>query len=114
MSTPSVPESTVAADARGLPSPRRPFYVGRARGQSPGRRRAARTHGKPGRGDGRIGPVFPFTFFFDAWLPVVLLMLLSFMLLLVAFRSIVIPAQAILANLLSVGVSYGPLVLVLQ
>ena len=54
--------------------------------------------------------------FFDAWLPIVLLVVLSlsFVLLLVAFRSIVIPAQAILMNLLSVGASYGLLVLVFQ
>ena len=36
------------------------------------------------------------------------------MLLLVAFRSIVIPAKAILMNLLSVGAAYGVLVLVFQ
>ena len=39
---------------------------------------------------------------------------LSFVLLLVAFRSIVIPAKAILMNLLSVGAAYGLLVLVFQ
>ena len=39
---------------------------------------------------------------------------LSFVLLLLAFRSIVIPAKAILMNLLSVGASYGLLVLVFQ
>ncbi len=39
---------------------------------------------------------------------------LSFVLLLVAFRSIVIPAKAILMNLLSVGAAYGLLVLVFE
>ena len=39
---------------------------------------------------------------------------LSFILLLVAFRSVVIPAQAILMNLLSVGAAYGLMVLVFQ
>jgi RND superfamily putative drug exporter len=39
---------------------------------------------------------------------------LSFLLLMVAFRSIVVPAKAILMNLLSVGAAYGLLVLVFQ
>ena len=39
---------------------------------------------------------------------------LTFLLLLVTFRSIVIPAKAIILNLLSVGASYGVLVLVFQ
>jgi uncharacterized membrane protein YdfJ with MMPL/SSD domain len=39
---------------------------------------------------------------------------LSFLLLLVAFRSIVIPIKAILLNLLSAGAAYGVLVLVFQ
>lgn len=39
---------------------------------------------------------------------------LSFMLLLIAFRSIVIPAKAILLNLLSVGAAYGTLAIVFQ
>jgi RND superfamily putative drug exporter len=40
--------------------------------------------------------------------------LLSFLLMLVTFRSIVIPIKAILLNLLSVGAAYGVLVLVFQ
>jgi RND superfamily putative drug exporter len=54
--------------------------------------------------------------FFDRWLPIALgvVLSLSFVLLLVAFRSIVIPAKAILMNLLSVGAAYGLLVLVFQ
>ena len=40
--------------------------------------------------------------------------MLSFLLLLVTFRSIVIPIKAILLNLLSVGAAYGVLVLVFQ
>jgi RND superfamily putative drug exporter len=39
---------------------------------------------------------------------------MSFLLLLLAFRSIVVPTKAILMNLLSVGASYGMLVLVFQ
>ena len=39
---------------------------------------------------------------------------LSFLLLMVAFRSIVVPAKAIVLNLLSVGAAYGLLVLVFQ
>ncbi|HEY7031986.1 MAG TPA: MMPL family transporter [Thermomicrobiales bacterium] len=39
---------------------------------------------------------------------------LSFLLLLLAFRSIVVPAKAIVMNLLSVGAAYGVLVLVFQ
>jgi uncharacterized membrane protein YdfJ with MMPL/SSD domain len=50
------------------------------------------------------------------WLPLVILFVLSlsFVLLTVAFRSIVIAAKAILMNLLSVGAAYGLLVLVFQ
>jgi RND superfamily putative drug exporter len=50
----------------------------------------------------------------DAWLPVVLVFVLglSFILLTIAFRSIVVPATAIAMNLLSVGAAYGLLVLV--
>src|SRR5262249_57540579 len=39
---------------------------------------------------------------------------LAFLLLLVAFRSIVVPLKAIVLNLLSVGAAYGVLVLVFQ
>jgi uncharacterized membrane protein YdfJ with MMPL/SSD domain len=50
------------------------------------------------------------------WLPLVLLFVLglSFLLLTLAFRSIVVPATAIVMNLLSVGAAYGLLVLVFQ
>jgi putative drug exporter of the RND superfamily len=52
----------------------------------------------------------------DSWLPLVLLFVLglSFVLLTIAFRSIVVPATAIVMNLLSVGAAYGLLVLVFQ
>jgi uncharacterized membrane protein YdfJ with MMPL/SSD domain len=52
----------------------------------------------------------------DFWLPLVLAFVLglSFVLLTLAFRSIVVPATAILMNLLSVGAAYGLLVLVFQ
>ena len=50
------------------------------------------------------------------WLPIVLVFVLglSFVLLAVAFRSIVVPLKAIALNLLSVGATYGLLVLVFQ
>jgi RND superfamily putative drug exporter len=50
------------------------------------------------------------------WLPIVFLFVLglSFVLLTVAFRSIVVPVKAILLNLLSVGAAYGLIVLVFQ
>jgi putative drug exporter of the RND superfamily len=50
------------------------------------------------------------------WIPLVLLFVLglSFVLLTVAFRSIVVPSTAIVMNLLSVGAAYGLLVLVFQ
>jgi uncharacterized membrane protein YdfJ with MMPL/SSD domain len=52
----------------------------------------------------------------NSWLPRVLLFVLglSFVLLMLAFRSIVVPATAIAMNLLSVGAAYGLLVLVFQ
>jgi RND superfamily putative drug exporter len=52
----------------------------------------------------------------DRYLPIVIgvVLALSFLLLLIAFRSIVVPAMAIAMNLLSVGAAYGLLVLVTQ
>lgn len=52
----------------------------------------------------------------DQYTPYVLgfVLLLSFLLLLLAFRSVIVPAKAILMNLLSVGAAYGILVLVFQ
>jgi uncharacterized membrane protein YdfJ with MMPL/SSD domain len=52
----------------------------------------------------------------DTYTPIVLVFVLglSFLLLTVAFRSIVIPVKAILMNLLSVGAAYGLMVLVFQ
>src|SRR5512139_2777444 len=52
----------------------------------------------------------------DAWLPIVIAFVLglSFLLLLVVFRSIVLPLTAVLLNLLSVGAAYGLMVLVFQ
>src|SRR5206468_3002837 len=41
-------------------------------------------------------------------------LVLAFLLLLVAFRSLVVPLKAIVLNLLSVGAAYGVLVLVFQ
>jgi RND superfamily putative drug exporter len=50
------------------------------------------------------------------WMPIVFVFVLglSFILLMIAFRSIVVPIKAILLNLLSVGAAYGLLVLVFQ
>ena len=50
------------------------------------------------------------------WLPIVFAFVLglSFVLLMIAFRSIVVPAKAVVLNLLSVGAAYGLLVLVFQ
>ena len=65
---------------------------------------------------GNTAGVVDYLGFFDRWMPVALAVVLSlsFVLLLVAFRSIVIPAQAIAMNLLSVGAAYGLMVLVFQ
>ena len=50
----------------------------------------------------------------ETWLPRVIafVLLLSFLLLTLAFRSIVVALEAIVLNLLSVGAAYGVLVLV--
>jgi putative drug exporter of the RND superfamily len=50
------------------------------------------------------------------WLPIVIafVLALSFLLLTLAFRSVVVPLTAIVVNLLSVGAAYGLLVLVFQ
>jgi uncharacterized membrane protein YdfJ with MMPL/SSD domain len=52
----------------------------------------------------------------DRWLPIVFAFVLglSFLLLTIAFRSLVVPLKAILLNLLSVGAAYGLIVLVFQ
>jgi RND superfamily putative drug exporter len=65
---------------------------------------------------GTTAGVVDYLGFFDRWLPIALAVVLSlsFVLLLLAFRSVVIPAKAILMNLLSVGAAYGLLVLVFQ
>ena len=65
---------------------------------------------------GTTAGVVDYLDFFDFWLPIALAVVLglSFILLLVAFRSIVIPAKAILMNLLRVGAAYGLMVLVFQ
>jgi RND superfamily putative drug exporter len=65
---------------------------------------------------GTTAGVVDYLGFFGRWLPIAMAVVLglSFLLLLVAFRSIVIAAKAILMNLLSVGAAYGLLVLVFQ
>ena len=52
----------------------------------------------------------------DRWLPIVIgfVLGLSFLLLLLVFRSVVLPLKAVLLNLLSVGAAYGLMVLVFQ
>jgi putative drug exporter of the RND superfamily len=52
----------------------------------------------------------------DRWLPIVIAFVLglSFLLLAIAFRSIVVPLTSIVMNLLSVGAAFGLLVLVFQ
>ena len=52
----------------------------------------------------------------NAYLPIVIgfVLTLSFLLLMMVFRSLVIPLKAIVMNLLSVGAAYGLLVLVFQ
>jgi putative drug exporter of the RND superfamily len=52
----------------------------------------------------------------ERWLPIVFAFVLglSFILLTIAFRSLVVPLKAILLNLLSVGAAYGLIVLVFQ
>ena len=65
---------------------------------------------------GTTGFVVDYLAFFNVWLPVaiVLVLALSFILMLLAFRSIVIAAKTIVLNLLSVGAAYGLMVLVFQ
>ena len=57
-----------------------------------------------------------YTRLIDRWLPIVITFVLglSFLLLLLVFRSIVLPLKAVVLNLLSVGAAYGVLVLVFQ
>jgi uncharacterized membrane protein YdfJ with MMPL/SSD domain len=52
----------------------------------------------------------------EKWMPIVFVFVLglSFILLMIAFRSIVVPVKAILLNLLSVGAAYGLTVLVFE
>jgi RND superfamily putative drug exporter len=48
------------------------------------------------------------------WLVVAVVLATSFLLMMIAFRSIVVPAKAVVVNLLSVGAAYGVLVLAFQ
>jgi RND superfamily putative drug exporter len=65
---------------------------------------------------GMTGFVVDYLHFFNTWLPIALFLVLglSFILMLLAFRSIVIAAKTILLNLLSVGAAYGLMVLVFE
>src|SRR5207245_4668215 len=63
---------------------------------------------------GKTAEEVDYTALMDYWLPriIALVLGLSFVLLTIAFRSIVLPLKAIVLNLLSVGAAYGLLVLV--
>jgi uncharacterized membrane protein YdfJ with MMPL/SSD domain len=65
---------------------------------------------------GETGEAIDYFALTDRWLPIliVFVLALSFILLTVAFRSLVVPLKAILLNLLSVGAAYGVLILVFQ
>jgi RND superfamily putative drug exporter len=65
---------------------------------------------------GKTATIVDLTEVADTYTPIVFIFVLglSFVLLTVAFRSIVVPVKAILMNLLSVGAAYGLLVLVFQ
>jgi RND superfamily putative drug exporter len=79
---------------------------------------AAAFAGVPARAlvTGRTAELFDLAEVNETYQPIVFVVVLalSFVLLTVAFRSIVIPIKAILLNLLSVGATYGLLVLVFQ
>jgi putative drug exporter of the RND superfamily len=65
---------------------------------------------------GDPGINFDFQKLVDTWTPIVFIFVLtlSFILLTLAFRSIVVPIKAIVMNLLGVGAAYGILVLIFQ
>jgi putative drug exporter of the RND superfamily len=65
---------------------------------------------------GETAEVVDYNELIETWLPriIAFVLALSFILLTIAFRSIVLPLKAILLNLLSVGAAYGLMVLVFQ
>jgi putative drug exporter of the RND superfamily len=65
---------------------------------------------------GETAEVLDYNALMDTWLPriIAFVLVLSFVLLTVAFRSVVLALKAIFLNLLSVGAAYGLLVLVFQ
>ena len=65
---------------------------------------------------GETAEVLDYNDLMETWLPriIAFVLALSFLLLTVAFRSIVLPLKAIVLNLLSVGAAYGLMVLVFQ
>jgi RND superfamily putative drug exporter len=65
---------------------------------------------------GETAEIVDYNELMSTWLPIVFAFVLglSFILLTIAFRSIVVPVKAILLNLLSVGAAYGLIVLVFQ
>jgi putative drug exporter of the RND superfamily len=65
---------------------------------------------------GETAEILDYRELMERWLPIVFAFVLgfSFILLTLAFRSIVVPAKAIVLNLLSVGAAYGLIVLVFQ
>jgi RND superfamily putative drug exporter len=65
---------------------------------------------------GRTAFDVDYTALIDKWLPIVIgfVLTLSFLLLMLVFRSVVLPLKAVVLNLLSVGAAYGLMVLVFQ
>ena len=65
---------------------------------------------------GDPGINYDFHLLVDKWTPIVFafVLALSFVLLTLAFRSIIVPIKAIMMNLLGVGAAYGILVMVFQ
>jgi MMPL family len=98
----------------------------RALGEPPARRRRSRGRGgldRPGRhhgrrceGGGSTAAVVDFSRYTADRLPwfIAAVLVLSFILLTVVFRSILMPLKAVIMNLLSVGAAYGILVAVFQ
>ena len=83
-------------------------------GGRPGGARRARAHATYVTGE--TAEIVDYRELMADWLPLVFVFVLgfSFVLLTIAFRSIVVAAKAIVLNLLSVGAAYGILVLVFQ
>ena len=117
--------STTAPDGeprggRGARRRRQPGRGGRCRRSSGSARRSCRRRSATPDVSvyvtGETAEIVDYRELMERWLPIVFAFVLgfSFVLLTVAFRSIVVPAKAIVLNLLSVGAAYGLIVLVFQ